>query len=133
MCLAWYEGDNVNRRLLQTMSVCVSYLIRIVCCNLQHLIIEMDGPDFSRYALFRPIYIYIHIFYVSTFAVYAYMIVVHMYIMYHVYRFTSLSWLSVQRENHPGGSTSSIAATGYQGWFVSGGVFLGVTGLVVTN
>ena len=127
----------MNRRLLQTMmtmSVCVSYLIGIVTCNLQHLIIEMDGPDFSRYALFPThIYtyvdIYIYICTVSTFAVYAYMIIVHMYIAYHVYRFTSLSWLSIQRENHPGGSTSSIAATGYQGWFVSGGVFLGVTGL----
>lgn len=122
--LAWYEGDNVNRRLLQMMSVCVSYLIRIVTCNLQHLIFDIDGPDFSRYVLF-PTYIYI---YVSTLAVYAYMIIVHMCITYHVYRFTSLSWLSVQRESHPGGSTSSIAATGYQGWFVSGGVFLGVTG-----
>lgn len=59
--LAWYEVDNVNRRLLQMMSVCVSYLIRIVTCNLQHLIFDIDGPDFSRYVLF-PTYIYICIY-----------------------------------------------------------------------
>ena len=69
-------------------------------CNLQHLIIEMDGPDVSRYALFPThihifIYIYLHIYkyiyiYICSICIHDYS--TYMYITYHVYRFTSLSW-----------------------------------------